>query len=180
MAEVTAMDRSRDLALLHVDKRPIQSETIRPFIELRDGEIEVGEEVSVIGHPHHPSFSMEPSVTRGNVSASSGRHNERNKFRLTAPIQGGNSGGPVLDADGQLVGVVVEKHVSIGGDIVQNLNYAISLRSVSDFLSEADVGAGLLEARKSDGGARALDGPVEVARFGQKIVVLVECWQEIP
>ena len=181
MAEVTAMDRSRDLALLHVDKRPIQSETIRPFVEFRDGEIDVGEEVSVIGHPHHPSFSMEPSVTRGNVSASSGMHNERSQFRLTAPVQRGNSGGPVLDADGQLVGVVFAKHQGIiGMEVIQNLNYAISLRSVSDFLSETEVGAGLLEARKSDSGAHALDGPVEVARFGQKIVVLVECWPEIP
>lgn len=171
------MDRRRDLALLHVDKRPIQSETIRPFVGLRAGEIEVGEEVSVIGHPFHNDFSMEPSVTRGNVSASSGPHNERNLFRLTAPIQGGNSGGPVLDATGQLVGVVVARSI---GEAFQNLNYAISLRSVSAFLSETDVGAGLLEARKSDNGAHALDGPVEVARFGQKMVVLVECWKEIP
>ena len=69
---------------------------------------------------------------------------DERRFQFTAPVQPGNSGGPVLDMSGNVIGVVVSKLNAMSiqdqvGDIPQNVNFGIALPSLVDFLNDNDV-----------------------------------------
>jgi serine protease Do len=66
------------------------------------------------------------------------------QMQISAPVQPGNSGGPVLDATGNVVGVVVSKLNTLGvasvtGDIAQNVNFAIKASVAKNFLDANNV-----------------------------------------
>jgi S1-C subfamily serine protease len=99
----------------------------------------LGEEVVAIGFPLAGLLGG-VNVTTGNVSALSGLGNDSSRIQFTAPIQPGNSGGPVLDRAGGLAGVVVSKlsdlpMIASTGAAPQNVNFAIRKEMVSIFLS---------------------------------------------
>src|SRR6266478_224338 len=87
----------------------------------------VGESVVAVGFPLTGLLSSDPIVTTGIISALSGLRNDRRRIQITAPVQPGNSGGPLLGENGSVVGVVVGKldalkMVKVTGDIPQNVN----------------------------------------------------------
>ena len=59
--------------------------------------------------PLHGLLTSDINVTTGTISALAGPGDDRRIFQITAPVQPGNSGGPVLDASGHVVGVVVAR-----------------------------------------------------------------------
>lgn len=132
---VSARDREVDLALL-VDS--VQNTDPARF---RSSSVELGEEIAVFGYPLSDMLSYEGNGTLGTVSGLASPivdvHPD-NLFQHTAPIQGGNSGGPVLDAAGNVVGVVVS---SLNPDAIrnQNVNFAIKFNVIEDFLKENQV-----------------------------------------
>ncbi len=63
----------------------------------------------VIGSPLRDLVASEANVTTGNVSALAGPGEDRRLFQMTAPVQPGNSGGPMPDTSGHAVGVTVSK-----------------------------------------------------------------------
>jgi S1-C subfamily serine protease len=67
----------------------------------------VGEAVLAIGFPLKGLLSSDPIVTTGMISALAGISNDRRKIQIRAPVQPGNSGGPLLGENGSVVGVVV-------------------------------------------------------------------------
>jgi len=78
------------------------------------------------------------------LSATLGLGNDPHEFQITAPVQAGNSGGPLLDASGSVIGVVVAeldvgKVAKIFGDIPQNVNFAVKGSDVIAFLARAHV-----------------------------------------
>lgn len=117
-------DERLDIAVLKTNKPVPIWARLRP-----NGGVRAGEQVIVLGHPYDRFFSLDPSITVGSVSAITGLNNNSGRFRMTAPVQRGNSGGPVLDVDGDVIGITVEKFQSYGSEILQNLNYAVSISS---------------------------------------------------
>ena len=96
------------------------------------------------GFPLHGLLTSGINVTKGIVSALAGPGDDRRIFQITAPVQPGNSGGPVLDASGNVVGVVVARLDAIKlarrtGRLPQNVNFAISEGTVRAFLDAHDV-----------------------------------------
>ncbi len=96
-------------------------------------------------------------------------------FQITAPVQPGNSGGPVLDAAGNAVGVVLSKLDAIRvarvtGDIPQNVNFAVSEGTARAFLDAHDVP---YETALSTDSLM----PADVAAKARKFTVAVECWK---
>jgi len=94
---------------------------------------------------------------------------------MTAPVQPGNSGGPLLDQSGNVVGVVVAKLDALKiaratGDIPQNVNFAIKGTVVQTFLEANGV---QFASAPSSGN---LD-PTLVAEWATKSTVVVECWK---
>jgi S1-C subfamily serine protease len=84
------------------------------------------------------------TVSTGIVSSLSGLLNDTRFLQISAPIQPGNSGGPLLDTTGNVVGVVAAKINAIKfaratGDLPENINFAIKTGAVRDFLDNGVV-----------------------------------------
>ncbi len=106
-ARIVARDAKNDLALLHLVARP-EAGTVRPVV-FRSTPMELGESVYVLGYPYSGVLDNGVNFTSGMVSSSAGMDNDSTRFQITAPVQPGNSGGPVLDQAGNLLGVVVSR-----------------------------------------------------------------------
>ena len=168
---VAARDDSSDLALLRGSADQVGAVSV-----FREGRgIRPGADVVVIGYPLHGVVASEANVTKGNVSALAGPGDDRRLFQMTAPVQPGNSGGPVLDTSGHVVGVTVAKLdavkiARVTGDIPQNVNFAVSAGTARAFLDAQSVP--YETARSADTLA-----PDAVAAKAKKFTVLVECWK---
>ena len=84
------------------------------------------------------------NVTRGNVSSLLGLMNDPRYLQISAPVQPGNSGGPLVDLAGRVVGVVTAKLNAVAiadatGDIPQSINFAIRPDTVTTFLDKNGV-----------------------------------------
>jgi uncharacterized protein len=87
-----------------------------------------GDSVVALGYPLTGLLSSDVNVTTGVISALAGVRSDTRFLQLTAPVQPGNSGGPLLDMSGHLVGVVSAKLNAVAvatGDIPQNVNFAL-------------------------------------------------------
>ena len=171
LVEVMAHDESSDLALLQTP-----AGTARAVAKFRQGRgIRPGASVVVVGYPLRGLLALEANVSTGAVSALAGPGDDRRLIQITAPVQPGNSGGPVLDAAGNVVGVVVAKLDAIRvarstGDIPQNVNFAVGAGATRAFLDAEGIP---YETAPSDGAM----APSEVAAVARKFTVLVECWK---
>ena len=168
---VLALEDSSDLALLRAP-----AETSDAIARFRQGRgIRPGASIVAIGYPLRGILASGASVSTGAVSALAGPGDDRRLIQISAPIQPGNSGGPVLDTAGNVVGVVVAKLDALKivqsiGDIPQNVNFAVSAGSVRAFLDDNGVP---YETAPSD---KAME-PVEIAAAAKQFTVLVECWK---
>jgi len=138
-AAVLDMDVQNDLALLRVVG--LRGPTAR----LRNPRnVRLGEPVMVFGFPLAGSLSSGGNFTSGLVSALRGLRDAAGELQITSPVQPGNSGGPLLDSGGLVIGVVQAKLDALRsaiatGDIPQNVNFAISLEVLADFLVKNNV-----------------------------------------
>lgn len=139
-ARVLAADPRRDLALLGYEGEA------GPVLRFREGPaVQRGETVVTYGFPLSGVLSSGPTLTTGDISALAGLRDNPLHFQISAPVQPGNSGGPLLDAQANVIGVVVSKLNALriaqmtGGDIPQNVNFAIKGAEALRFLREAGV-----------------------------------------
>ena len=138
-ASLIASDRERDLALLRTDADPGPALSFR-----RAAEVRRGENVVTYGFPLAGLLSSGPTLTTGDVSALAGIGDNARQIQISAPVQQGNSGGPLLDLRGQVVGVIVSKLnaqrvAQATGDIPQNVNFAVKHTEAVDFMREHGV-----------------------------------------
>jgi len=167
--DLLAVDRVRDLALL---KFPYPGVGYAPFRTLPP--VAPGESVVVVGFPLRGLLAGEANVTTGTVSALAGIGNDARMMQITAPVQSGNSGGPLLDETGRVIGVVVAKlddtaMLELTGEIPQNVNFAIKGVVVISFLNEQNIPYSARDA------ARVLR-PAEIGQTAKKFTVPVDCW----
>jgi hypothetical protein len=128
-----------DLALLKADTVPISVAVFRGGVAPK-----LGEGVVAFGFPLPGLLSSEGNVSTGILSAMSGIRNDVRFVQISAPTQPGNSGGPLLDSSGHVIGVVVAKLdalnvAKITGDVPQNVNFAVPLSEVRAFLNEEGI-----------------------------------------
>jgi len=117
---VLLADSANDLALLGSNYLPASVPRIR------EASVSNGESVAVIGFPLR---SYDLTITEGIVSSLSGL-GDSTQMTISAPANPGNSGGPVMDLSGAIVGVL-----TAGNPDAQNTNFAIKQTAVRDFLS---------------------------------------------
>jgi S1-C subfamily serine protease len=162
------VDQQSDLALYLAAERPSSA------VRLRGGRgPRAGEAVVAIGFPLKGLLSSDPIVTTGIISALAGLGNDRRTIQITAPVQPGNSGGPLLGENGSVVGVVVAKLDAIEvakaiGDIPQNVNFAVSLGTLQPFLNANGVPYELDDST-------IFKTPADIAAEASRYTVSLEC-----
>lgn len=165
-ARVLARDTPNDLALLKADV------TVQKPATLRAG-VKVGEQVAAFGYPLLGLLSTGGNFTTGNVSAVAGLGNDTRYLQISAPVQSGNSGGPLVDQSGNVVGIVasklnVLKVAEAINDVPQNVNFAIKAAVLTNFLDSTGVKYTI-----------ANSGPpipqAQVAEQAKSISILIKC-----
>ncbi|HET9643841.1 MAG TPA: tetratricopeptide repeat-containing serine protease family protein [Burkholderiaceae bacterium] len=164
---VLASEPAADLALL---AWPGSSSEVA---SLRDDSV-IGEAVMAAGYPLAGLLSGF-SISTGIVSGLSGLGGDTRVLQTSAPIQQGNSGGPLLDSSGNVIGVIVSKLnalqvAQVTGDMPQNVNFAINGKILASFLQAQGVNVRHAKA------ASPLSTQ-DLARRAQAFTVLVECWR---
>ncbi len=145
---VTAFDRDLDLAIVELDGSP--SRTIRP-IPLGDaGAVEAGEPVLAIGHPEQGGLWTLTTGVVSTVIANLGGVKGKDVFQTDASINRGNSGGPLLDNKGALIGVNTSMaRKAKDGLTITAVNFSVKSSVVKDWLAKAGVKADYYQAEGS-------------------------------
>lgn len=136
-AVVAHVDEDVDLAVIATNLSSRHTASIRPGVRL-------GEGIAIFGFPLTQMLARSGNFTLGHVTALSGFRDDDSQIQISAPVQAGNSGGPVLDLSGNLVGVVVAKLDGLvaamsTGDLPQNVNFAVNAGSLESFLDRNRV-----------------------------------------
>jgi S1-C subfamily serine protease len=170
-AKLEATDPKNDLALIKTTVGYGQPAQFRP--ESRPAKL--GETIGVIGYPLTGFLSAEPKATFGQINSVAGAGNDYTLLQISAPVQPGNSGGPVLDASGNVVAIVVSQATpnldSKNVSIPQNVNFAIRGELAQIFMQAHGVKFKIGEHKK-------LLRTDEIADAGQKSTAFVVCSYE--
>lgn len=138
-AEIVFVDPRNDIALLRVSAQPLPAAA--GFRESFD--IHLGEDVIVLGFPLQGLLGSGPQATAGNVSALCGIGNDTSVMQFSAPIASGNSGGPILDQAGHVVGLVYsslnKERLREAGNNAENINFGVKAAVVRCFLGTAGI-----------------------------------------
>jgi S1-C subfamily serine protease len=163
---VLATDAANDLALLRGDLKPNRAAPLRVGVR-------VGEGIAVFGYPLVGLLSTSGNFTVGNISAITGLGDDTRFLQISAPVQPGNSGGPLLDQSGNVVGIVVSKLDAIKiaaaiNDVAQNVNFAIKTSVLTSFLDVNGVSY-------TTGSVGQSLQPSDLAERAKSISVLIRC-----
>lgn len=137
-ADKILIDEENDLALVHV------SSDLGEPLAIASGVPRLGEDVLAFGYPLRSILADSLNVTRGNISSLLGLGNDERYLQISAPVQPGNSGGPLVDLSGRVVGVVTAKLNAVAiadatGDIPQSINFAIRPDAAIRFLEQNGI-----------------------------------------
>ncbi|MBR1266878.1 trypsin-like peptidase domain-containing protein [Bradyrhizobium sp. AUGA SZCCT0222] len=135
---LVSSDETNDLALLQAPS------AFKEVATIRGKAIHSGDTVVAIGYPFHGLLSSDFTVTTGIVSSLSGIMNDTRFLQISAAVQPGNSGGPLLDTSGTIAGMVAAKLNALKvaratGNIPENINFAIKTGALRDFLDNSVV-----------------------------------------
>jgi S1-C subfamily serine protease len=169
-AKVIASDPVNDLALLKLKDQPKSAAVFQDPDKLRPGD-----DIIVFGYPLVGQLASSGNLTRGSVTALSGLRDDARYYQMSAPIQLGNSGGPVLNQAGRVSGVVTYKlnaarELKTTGDISQNVNFALKNSVLRSFLDSNNVAY----ARSN---AAAAQTAADVGSEASKFTGIVGCYK---
>ena len=164
---LVSSDETNDLALLQA------TGSFKDIAKIRDKAIQSGDSVVAIGYPFHGLLTSDFTVTTGIVSSLSGILNDTRFLQISAAIQPGNSGGPLLASSGDVVGVVAAKlnaikFVRATGNIPENINFAIKTGALRDFLDNSVVPYQISDAKDELKTA-------DIARNARAFTFLISC-----
>ena len=136
-AEIVANDRNNDIAFLKLDRPPDMN--IGKIALGDSAEVRSGDKVFTIGYPLSNILGSKPKYSEGVINAISGVGNDPKSFQISIPIQPGNSGGPLFNDNGDVIGIVTssldaEATSQISGNIPQNVNFAIKSVFIKNLL----------------------------------------------
>jgi S1-C subfamily serine protease len=130
-ATVVASDPSNDLAILKIGNKNVKFNT--PSFGFRSSGVAQAEKVYALGFPSAAAMGTEVKITEGIISAKSGVGGDVSKFQISAAVNSGNSGGPLIDEQGNLIGVIFAKST-----IAESAGYAIKSSYLETFLKNVD------------------------------------------
>ena len=167
-AKLVKSDTVNDVALLKVNG------TCKALPQVASGAVKLGDSIFTIGFPGTVVPGTEPKLTKGKVTSLAGIQDDPRHFQINALVQPGNSGGPLMDRYGNVIGIIAARLGDITalnntGSLPQNLSYALKGSIVTSFLeSVPEMSARLKSPRPST--ARPI---VEVVAEVEQAIVLV-------
>lgn len=166
IAKTIVNDVANDLALLKVDIKT-------PFLAIGENNSYPLQEIFVAGYPFGTSISTQIKFTKGVISSLTGFGNNFSQIQIDAAIQPGNSGGPILNFSGEVVGVAVakldvQKIYENFGSIPENTNFGIKSSVVRNLLQAYNIP---LEKQSLEG--RPAE---ELAKLASNATVHISCW----
>jgi TPR repeat protein len=167
-AKILKVDAANDVVILKCEGTFVSSPIV-PSVGVR-----LGQMVFTLGFPNVGFQGFEPKLTKGEISSMGGIQDDPRQWQISAPVQPGNSGGPLFDENGNVVGVVVAKlnalkTARISGDIPQNVNYAVKSAYVMPLLES--LGSRLPSPHKP-GASTKFEDVVHKARESVVLVVV--------
>lgn len=134
-------DKSNDLAVLKSDAPFLENEIANIRVS---PSVKAGEVVAVYGFPLTGILSQSGNIVGGNISSLAGIGDDARFFQISAPVQPGNSGGPLLDESGNVIGIVNARinDISVAnatGTIPQNVNFSIKANIAANFLETHSI-----------------------------------------
>ena len=167
---IVATDRINDLAVLKLKSFTGDVAKFRKDLGVR-----AGDSVIVVGYPLPGVLTSLANVTTGSVTALAGLLDDVRYYQISAPVQPGNSGGPVLDQSGNVIGVVASKLdalavAKITGDIPQNINFAIKASVIQNFLRTHGIN---YQIARSNYELK----PGEIGEKASEFTISLECWR---
>ena len=169
-ATLVARDEQNDLAVIRT-RRKHDPATIAAFREAPP--LRTGDSVVALGYPLAGVLASGANLTVGNVSALAGLGDDSRYIQMSAPVQPGNSGGPLVDASGHVVGIVSAKLDAVRvaraiGDIPQNVNFALKAQVARTFLDSK-----LISYKTATSTTRL--SPADVGQMARPFTVYVTC-----
>lgn len=162
---VTATDREHDLAIIQIVDKKFDSFDDIPYALGGKSASDIGESVFVLGYPLTQTMGNDCKLTDGIISATSGYKGTQSMFQITAPIQPGNSGGPLFDNDGDVIGIICSKHTD-----AENVNYAVKVSYLISLCNSQDID--IKHVKGNSGKSQSLS---KKAKKVKPFVYLVEC-----
>lgn len=127
-ATIIGFDKSNDLALLKLSgDLPVSFNSI-PY-GFKSQIADVGEDVYVLGYPLTATMGEEVKLTNGIISAKTGFDGDVSQYQISVPVQPGNSGGPLIDYNGNVIGIVCAKHIG-----AENASYAVKTSQAKNLI----------------------------------------------
>jgi S1-C subfamily serine protease len=128
-AKIELTDKANDIALLKVKE---SKKLPRPLVFAKTPAI-TGTKVFTIGFPFSGTLGEKPKLTEGIINSVYGLRDDPRFYQTSVPIQPGNSGGPLINMKGEVIGVVTStldaiKIFELSGSLPQNVNYAIKIQ----------------------------------------------------
>ncbi len=169
-ATVIARDEKNDLAVLRTRKKH-DAAAVAAFRE--SPPLRTGDSVVALGYPLSGVLATGANLTVGNVSALAGIGDDSRYLQISAPVQPGNSGGPLVDTSGHVVGIVSSKLDAVRvaraiGDIPQNVNFALKVDVARTFLDSK------LISYKAEASTAHLS-PADVGETARPFTVYITC-----
>lgn len=161
---IVASDRENDLAIIRIVDKGFKGFNDIPY-SIGKVVSEVGDDVFVLGYPKTNTMGQEIKLTNGIISAASGYKGDNSMYQITAPIQPGNSGGPLFDDRGNVIGVICAKHSD-----AENVNYAIKVSYLYSLVNSSGIGIKMTD--KNNVTSKSLSKKVKQVK---PFVYLIEC-----
>lgn len=127
-AKILVSDKNNDLALIQIQDSNFTTLGSIPFT-INSSLAGVGENIFVLGYPLRATMGDEIKLTNGIISSKTGFQGDITSYQISAPVQPGNSGGPMFDSQGNLIGIIKAKHSG-----AENASYAIKSSYLSGLL----------------------------------------------
>jgi S1-C subfamily serine protease len=136
-AKIVSSDNNNDIAIIQIDDPSFSSIESIPY-NLADKTAEVGSAVFALGYPFLSTMGEEIKLTDGIVSANSGYKGDITLYQVSVPVQPGNSGGPLFDNGGNVVGIVNAKIPE-----AENVSYAVKISYLKNLLESLSLNSNL-------------------------------------
>lgn len=163
-AFVVASDRDHDLAIIRIMDKSFNAFGDIPY-RIGKSIPEVGDDIFVLGYPMTNTMGQEVKITDGIISAASGFKSDQSMYQISAAVQPGNSGGPLFDKEGNVIGIICAKHAD-----AENANYAIKVSYLYSLVNSSGLGIKMSDNNKVK--SKSLSQKVKQVK---PYVYLIEC-----